>query len=167
MDFQPSRLRRGEVGVGVGALVLLVVLFALPWYGLTGQIGRTAATLGLTTTVNGWDGLTTLRWLILVTVLVAFALTYFQATRRAPALPVSLSVIVSTLALLTALCLIYRVFISLPGPDSVIEARAGAYLGLACALGLTYAGYRSLREEDRPDLERNAAIPTVELEPRH
>jgi hypothetical protein len=38
-------------------------------------------------------------------------------------------------------------------------------VGLACALALIYSGYRSLREEDRPDLERNAAIPTVELEP--
>ncbi|HEY3727551.1 MAG TPA: hypothetical protein VGL51_10280 [Solirubrobacteraceae bacterium] len=167
MEFQPSRLRRGEIVVGSSALVLVVVLFALPWYGLSGDIGRTAATLGLATTVNGWNGLTTLRWLILITVLAGLALTYFQGTRRAPAIPVSLSVIVITLALLTALCLIYRVFISVPGPDSLIEARAGAYVGLAGALALVYGAYRSLREEDRPDLERNAAIPTVELEPRH
>jgi hypothetical protein len=166
MGFQPARLRQGEAIVGVAAVVLLVVLFALPWYGLTGGIGRAAATLGLPTSVNGYHGLTTLRWLILVTVVAGLALTYFQGSRSAPALPVSLSVIVTTLGVLTSLCLIYRVLISLPGPDSLIEARAGAYVGLACALAVAYGGYRSLRQEDRPDPQRNAAIPTVELESR-
>jgi hypothetical protein len=165
MDFEPARLRHGEVIAGVAAVVLALVIFILPWYGLAGEVGRTASSLGVATTVNGWDGLPTLRWLMLATLLAALALTFFQGSRRAPALPVTLSIIVPALGLLTVLCLIYRVLLAVPGPDSLIEARLGAYLGLVAAIVLTYGGYRSLREEQRPDPEQLAAIPTVELEP--
>jgi hypothetical protein len=65
--------------------------------------------------------------------------------------------------MLITLCLIYRVLIAMPTPGYPIGARAGAYLGLACSIVLTYGGYRSLREEDPPDPVRNAAIPTVDL----
>ena len=91
------------------------------------------------------------------------ALTCSQGTRRAPALPASLSVIALVLSVLTVLGLIYRVLISVPGPDSLGEAKVGAYLGLGCALVLSYGAFRSLREEDPPDPERNARIPVVEL----
>jgi hypothetical protein len=167
MDFQPSRLRRGEVIAGVAAAILIVLMFAVPWYGRGGEAARGAAALGLPSSIDGWDGLPTLRWLILITVVAALALAFFQATHRAPALPVSLSVIVTALGSLTALGLIYRVLIAVPGSSDQFGARAGAYLGLASALALLYGGYRSLREEERPDADRNAAIPTVELEPRH
>jgi hypothetical protein len=163
MDFQVSRLRRGEVIAGIAAAVLLVVLLTLPWYGLGGRLGRTAAALGASTSITGWQGLPTLRWLTLVTILTALALTWFQGARRAPALPASLSVIVLVLSILTALGLIYRVLISVPGPDSLGEAKAGAYVGLAGAVVLVYGAFRSLREEDPADPERNARIPVIEL----
>ena len=71
--------------------LLLASTFAVPWY-------RVKAT-----SINGWDALTDLRWLLIVTIIAALALAYFQATRRAPAIPVSLSVIVTVLGLLTSL----------------------------------------------------------------
>jgi hypothetical protein len=163
MGFRLSRLRGGEVIAGAGAVVLLVAMFAAPWYGLGGTAQRTASALGVSASVDGFNGLPTLRWLILVTIAAAVALSYMQATRRAPALPVSLSVIVTSLGFLTVLGLIYRVLIDVPGPNSVIETKLGAYLGLVCAIVLTCGGFRSLREEDHPDAQRNAAIPTVEL----
>jgi hypothetical protein len=161
--WQYSRLRHGEVVAGIAAAVLLVVLLALPWYGAGGRLGQTATELGASTSLTGWQGLPTLRWLIVVTVLVALALTWSQGARRAPALPASLSVIALVLSVLTALGLIYRVLISVPGPDSLGEAKAGAYVGLAVALALLYGAFRSLREEDPPDPERNASIPVIEL----
>lgn len=130
--------------------------------------GRTASSLGISGTITGWNALSTLRWLILVTIVAGVALAFFQATRAAPALPVSLSVIVTVLAILTALGLIYRVLISVPGSDSLFEAKPGGYLALACSLVLIYAGVRSMRvEAPRADSERSAAIPTVDLGPRH
>ncbi|MGN6869867.1 MAG: hypothetical protein ACTHMY_15850 [Solirubrobacteraceae bacterium] len=130
MDFDPGRLRRGELLAGVGAVLLLVFLLAGKWYGHGGG-ART-----------GWQALTGLRWLLLITIAAAFALVATQVTRRSPAIPVTLSLIVAVLGLITVLALIYRVLISAPAHE-----QAGAFLGLLFAIGLAYGGYLSLREE--------------------
>jgi hypothetical protein len=161
MDIELSRLRLGEAVAGLGGLVLLFSLFVTTWYGTTGPISPTAALLGASTSYNGWHALTDLRWLILITAALAIALAYFQATRRAPAIPVSLSVIVTVLALLTVLFLIYRVLINVPGPDSVIDRKAGAYLGLISSLAVLYGGSTSLRHEGIRPSDAPAEIPTV------
>ena len=87
MRFELSRLRSGEVLAGAAAVVLLVCLFALPWYGLNSSVASIAQRLGVSTSRTGWDSLTTLRWLILITSLSALALVYLQGTRRAPLEP--------------------------------------------------------------------------------
>ena len=75
MDFDPSRLRRGEVLAGAGAVLLLVFMLAGKWYG-HGSRART-----------GWQALPVLRWLVVVTIAAALALVVAQATRRAPGDP--------------------------------------------------------------------------------
>jgi hypothetical protein len=163
MGFDPSRLRHGELIAGASAALLLVFMFALPWYGLSGPAGRTAKTLGASTSVNGWDSLTSLRWLMLVTILAALSLFLLQATRRAPALPVTMSVIVTVLGGLTALALIYRVLINVPGPDSSLDPRIGAFLGLISACALAYGAGASLRQEGLSARDARAEIRTVRL----
>jgi hypothetical protein len=163
MDFDPSRLRRGELIVGAGAIVLLASMFLLTWYGLSGTLGATASKLGLSTSVNGWHGLTNVRWLILVSAACGLALVFLQATQRAPAWPVSLSVIVTVLALITALALVYRVLINEPGPSNLIEPRAGAFVGLISALVLFYGGYESMRQEGVAANDGPGVIKTVSV----
>jgi hypothetical protein len=163
MRFELSRLRHGEIVAGVSGVLLLVVMFAVPWFGTTGPVSPTAALLGATTSSNGWHALSDLRWLMLITALAALALAYFQATRRRPAIPASLSVIVTVLGVLTVLCLIYRVLINVPGPDSLIDRKAGSYIGLACAIGILYGGYASLRREGIRPQDGPGEIPTVGL----
>lgn len=161
MDIEPSRLRLGEIVAGAGGLVLVFSLFLTTWYGTTGPISPTAALLGASTSFNGWHALTDLRWLILIAGLAAIALAYFQAARRAPAIPATLSVIVTVLGALTVLFLIYRVLINVPGPDSVIDRKAGAYLGLISSIAVFYGGYASLRKEGVAPGDGPADIPTV------
>ncbi|MDQ6835941.1 MAG: hypothetical protein M3016_07105 [Actinomycetota bacterium] len=146
MSWQPGRLRSGEVIAGTGAIALAACLFALPWYARS------------STTVDGWNALTIARWLMVVTILVVLALVILQARMEAPALPVTLSMFGTVLGGLTSLVLIDRVLISTPFADT----RAGAYLGLASSLVLTYGAGRSLRSEG-PDPASNAPIPTVRL----
>jgi len=125
-----SHLRRGELIAAASAVVLLVVLFALPWFG---------ASHG---TVTGWHGLPVLRWLIIVCAVCGLLLAFFQQTRRAPALPVVMSVIVTALALVTAIVVVIRL------PTSADTPQVGAYVGLAAALGTFVGGVSSLRDED-------------------
>lgn len=155
MDLKLSRLRSGEWIAGTGALVLLVTML-LPWYGYAGESGAAQ--------ITGWDEFIHLRWLILVTIIAGLALAVLQAACRAPAIPVSLSVIVTVLGALTSLWLIYRVLISVPGSDGLLVQKPAAYVGLASAFALTIGAFRSLRAEDRRDPARNAEIPVVTLE---
>jgi hypothetical protein len=161
MRLDPSRLRRPEWIVAASAVLLLVFMFALKWYAPNDVLARAAATLGFKVSVNGWHGLAHLRWLVLLTILLALALVYFQATRRPPAIPVSLSMIVTVLALLTLLGLFYRVVISVPGTD---VRKAGAWLGLASAAALLYGAFESMRTEGIAERDGPGEIETVRLD---
>jgi len=143
MTFVPARLRRGELLAGASAVVLAVLMFATPWYG----------------TVHGWDGLTHLRWLELLAIVVALALVLSQMTRPSPAIPVSLSMITTVLGDLAFLGLVYRVLINAPGPST----KVWAYLGLASGLALAYGGYLSLRQEGIAERDAVHDVETVKL----
>jgi hypothetical protein len=144
-----GRLRSGELIAGVSGAALLVCLFALHWYGVSGTFAPTLS-LGLhaRTSWTGWQSLTYVRWLLLLTALLALALAYFQAAERAPAIPSTLSVLTTVLGGVSALTLIARV---IDTPGNHLDRRAGVYLGLAAAVGVAYGGFRSLREESGPD----------------
>jgi hypothetical protein len=145
MDFVPSRLRRGEVIVGASALLLLALMFFVKWYG----------------PVNGWHALHHVRWLLLVTIALALALVFFTATRRAPAIPVSINVVLVVVAIPNLLWLGYRVLISVPPGE-----KAGAYIGLACALGIFIGACMALRREGMPERDIVTQIETVRLDLR-
>jgi hypothetical protein len=140
MEFVPSRLRRGELIAAGAALALLVLMLVLRCYG-----SRTA-----------WQTLTVWRWLALVTILTAFALTYFQASRRAPAVPAVISTVLNVLALINAVWLAVDVIVIQPAHE-----RLTAVLGLLAAGGLLYGAYRSLRQEGIAPRDQPADIPTV------
>lgn len=134
MEFKLSRIRRGEAIAAGCALILLALLFLVTWFEFGAAGSRSDA--------NGWHSLPTLRWLIVVTAVAALLLAFLQVSRRAPALPVSMSVIVTVLGALTTLGLIIR----LPTTDGTPQV--GAFLGLAAAAGLTVGAFMSLRQED-------------------
>lgn len=144
------RLRAGEVIAGTSAILLLIFMFAVKWYAVSGPLSETLDRgLHEPTTFDGWNGLHTLRWLLLVTIVAALALAYFQAAREGPGIPITLSVIVTVLGLLSTIALVYRVLINTPAPT--LDQRAGAYLGLVATIGIAYGGFRSMREEGGTD----------------
>ncbi len=157
MAFNLARLRKGEMVVGAGSIVLLASMFLLRWYGFHTVVTDVGASW------NGWHGLTTLRWFMLVTAALGLALTYFQTANRTPAVPSTLSVIVPVVALITFIPLIYRVLINEPGPDSLIDPRAGAFIGLLATLAIVGGGYLSLREEGVREVDGPGEIPTIPL----
>jgi hypothetical protein len=93
--------------------------------------------------------------------LMAFALLVTQATWRAPALPVALSVLTTTAAMLTLLAVAYRL-VDQPGPNEFITVRLGAWLGFAAVAAVLAGAWWSMADE-RPRLE--PAGPEPELRP--
>ena len=144
MEFDPSRLRRGEVIAGASAVLLLVLMLLVKWYGSGGG------------SRSGWESLVGLRWLLVATIAAAFGLVITQATRRAPAVPVTISLLVLVLGVISVLALIYRVLINPPAHE-----QAGAFLGLISAIGIAYGGYLSLRQEGISRRDAPREIPVV------
>jgi hypothetical protein len=157
----PARLRPGEWIAGAGGLVLLASMFLLDWYQVTSGSGASGSKFSHSTSVNAWQALTTLRWVMLVTIVASFALVYLQSSRRAPAIPATMSLIVTVLGILTVLALIFRVLIDLPGLVGNVSVSAGAYVGLLGAIAIAAGGYASLRQEGISPRDEPAEIPTV------
>jgi hypothetical protein len=142
MNAKLSRLRAGEWLTAVSVVLMVVALFALHWSG-----GRT-----------GWQAVTHLRWLLLIALLPGAALAIAQAAFRAPAIPATLDVICTVLAIPTVLWLILRVVID-PGADEQV----GAWLELLGALGLLVGSFLALRQEGIREDDGPGEIPLVDL----
>lgn len=135
-----TRAPSGEAIAATSAVGLLFVMFAVKWYGVAGVAGPFASRTGPGRDLDAWHSLTTLRWLMLLsigTALGAFVLRVLVRTR------IDLSLMVTTLGGVTAVLLGYRVLIELPAPDSVVDQKIGAFLGVLSAVGIAYGGYES------------------------
>jgi hypothetical protein len=150
---QFSRLRRGEIVAALSAVVLVVLVFAVPWVSFANPGGGH-------TSANAWTSFPTLRWPILVTAALGLLLGYLQAARSAPALPVVLDVILVTLAAITTVALLVRL---LTGDGSV---QVGGWAGLVVTAVLTAGAFMSMRQEqgwDPTPPTPDHPIETVEL----
>ena len=76
-------------------------------------------------------------------ILAAIGLAVLTATERSPALPVTASVIVTALAAIGTLLVLYRL---IDAPDD-LDRTIWAFLGLIAVAAIAYGGYLSMREE--------------------
>ena len=153
-------MHRGELIAAGGGILLLAAMFILPWFDIsTGA--RLASTAGVRVSLDGWQALTSMRWILLVAIAASTVLALLTASQHAPALPVTSSLVTCVLGGLASLVLLYRVIYH-PG----LTARAGVYVGLAAVLALAYGGYLSLRTESSPfgDPRSIETVPTGRTE---
>jgi hypothetical protein len=141
------RIYRGELTSAVSALGLLVVMFTTKWYGVAGVPDPSAARPAISTAENAWNGLTIVRWVMLVTIIAALGSVVLHASQRSHGSRTDTSVLIFALGALTFLLLLYRVLIVLPQPTMVIDQKLGALLGVACAFGIALGGFESIREQ--------------------
>ncbi len=148
-DGPPRRLRiyRGELTCAASALALLALMFLTKWYGVAGVPDPSAAKPAISTAEDAWNGLSVVRWLMLITILAAIGSVVLHASQRSHGGRTDTSRVLAALGTLTSVLLLYRVLISLPEPSKVIDQKLGAVLGLACALGIAIGGFESVREQ--------------------
>ena len=128
MNPSLGRLRFGEWLASSGAIVMAASLFALHWYG--GARPRT-----------GWDALTTLRWPMLVTVVVVLAAVAAQL-RPGPALAAALDVVALLLSSVTAILLAIRL------ATTGASLSTGAFVGVAASVATALGVFVALRTEE-------------------
>ena len=142
----PAPATSGELIAALSGLLLLIAMIALKWFGITGPDGRFAPRSGTLATQTAWQSLTTLRWLMVVTIAVALAAGVLRLTQRDHDARTDVSLLVAALGGLTAVLLTYRVLIELPGSGSVVDQKLGAFLGLLAAIGIAFGGLASRHE---------------------
>jgi hypothetical protein len=146
-DQHPApTVHHGELISATSALCLLLVMFLFEWYGVAGVPDPSAARPAVTSAENAWNGLPVVRWVMLLTIAVTLGSVVLHASQRTHGSRTDTSGVVTVLGSLTAVLLCYRVLISLPASNEVIDQKLGAVLGLACALGIALGGYESTRE---------------------
>lgn len=147
--IDPRRLRHGEIIAGLGGLVLLVALFAVPWFG----DGHGSA-------VSGWNAMPILRWFVLVVGVAGVSMAVLQATCATPAIPVTAAVIVTLVGGLGTLLLVVRLFTGSTGPEF------GAFIGVAAAFSVVAGAWRSMRQEGGWTPGPGHPVPIIPLAPR-
>ncbi|HEX7292046.1 MAG TPA: hypothetical protein VF250_13045 [Conexibacter sp.] len=145
MAFDIGRLRRGEKVAAVAAILLFILMF-FDWY----KVGVDAGPLGFSVGGSAWEVFDFVDIYLFLVILAALALAVLTATERSPALPVTGSVIVTALAGLGTLLVLYRLLDTPVGdvPDGVDVSRTiWAFLGLVAVAAVAYGGYLSMRDE--------------------
>ena len=146
-----NRLSDGEKIVGVSAILLLLDMFIFKWFGLKADVGF--AGISAEGSRNAWGSFGFIDIFLFITILAALGLVYVKASDSHFDLPVSLAVVVTVLAGLSLLFILFRL-ISPPDfgagdlPDGIDKTRKiGAFFGLVLAGILTYGGWRAMQEE--------------------
>jgi len=140
-------LTRGELISAASALVLLVLMFTVAWYGVDRIPGAAATSSAPATSENAWEALTLIRWLMLLTVLVALGVVAIHARRPGRVTVARFRLALLVLGILTAVAVIFRVLLALPSPDRVPDQKLGAVLGMIAALGIAFGAYEAVREQ--------------------
>jgi hypothetical protein len=136
---------QSELIAATGAVLLLVALLFLKWFGVGGVVGRFAPRAAATGSEGAWHTLTMLRWLMVLTIVVAFLPLLVRLAGRWLGGPRRIHTAVAAFGGLTALLLSYRVLIDLPDPNRVVDQKAGAILGVLAALVISIGGVESIR----------------------
>jgi hypothetical protein len=156
-----AALTHGELIAAASATLLLVLMFATQWYGVAGVPGSSAHAQAVTGQ-DAWTALTVIRWLLLVTIVLAWAAVAVHLLRASRSVIALVRLAVAGLGSLTALLLTYRVLIDLPSPSDVVDQKLGALLGVLCTYGIAVGGFESIREQRARARRREPAEPAVE-----
>lgn len=141
-----SRLSRGEqIAAASGALLFVFMFFK--WFGVSLDTGFGDFGGG---SVNAWDSLEFIRFVLLIAAVAAVGFALLKASGNDLSLPMPTSTIVTLLGGLSVLLILYRL-IDPPGGADIegvdVSRQIGVFLGLIAAVGVTYGGYTAMSDE--------------------
>lgn len=141
-----SKLRSGEIAAGIGALLLLISLLFLKWYGFDVSVG--GVEFGVATSINAWDGSgflgTIANIIILAAGVVGLGLVIVKAASKSVSLPVAASSLTAAGGIAAAVLIVLRIFFR-PGTD--LGLKFGIFLALVGAVVQAVGGWKSMQEE--------------------
>jgi hypothetical protein len=132
----------------VSAVLLLLCMFALKWFGVVGLPGVGGGS-GKQSAASAWTELSVVRWLMLLTALVTLGSVVIHVSQRSHGARTDTSLLVTILAALTSALLFYRLLVDLPSPHTVVDVKLGGFLGLFSAIGIACGGLETIRAQRR------------------
>lgn len=149
----PGPRREGELIAAGAGLALLVLMFALKWYGVIG-LPHGADRSAISSATSAWQQLEGVRWVMLLTALVAIGAVILHVSQHSHGAQTDTGALVAGLGALTTLLLANRVLVDLPAASSVVDVKLGAFLGLLAAVGIVLGGAQAIRDERRWNASR-------------
>jgi hypothetical protein len=143
----PRSVNTGELLSAVCAFALLLTMFLVEWYGVDRIPSRASETSGTIGAENAWHSLSLVRWVMLLTILVALGAVAPHARRRSDRAKGTTRLAVTVLGVVTSVLLVYRVLIVLPSAGEIVDQKLGALIGLVAAIGIALGGYESIRQD--------------------
>lgn len=141
-----SKLGRGEMIAAVSGIALLIVMFLFDWFSV--DLSDAGGLFEVSVGGNAWDTLELIRWLLLLTAIVAVGLAVLKANSQKVDLPVAGSALVAGLGILSALFVLIRIISPPDGGAGVDVGRdIGVFLGFLATLGVAYGGWQAMSEE--------------------
>lgn len=171
MNLRTRRLTHAEWLLGLSSLLLLIDLFGLSWFAYQPRVHAIMAALGQSVSANGWNTFTVVGPLTLIVGLAGLAIWFLTAARPSPALPVVMTTLLLPVSAAQAVLVAVRVLVDPPsvrlaqvnGADA-IEARPGAYIGLALSILVFTGVYLALRRDSVPEEDSPAWIESLSVE---
>jgi hypothetical protein len=171
MRLRTSRLGAGEWLLGLGSTLLLIDLFGVSWFAYRPQFRAFAVMVGQATSASGWDTFDVLGPLTVIVCVAGIATSWLAAARTSPALPVVIATLLLPVSFVLAVLVAIRVLLDGPsvhliqaGGANVIEARPGAYVGLALSIAVFVGAYLSTRRDEVAAEDSPAALETLSVE---
>jgi|RhiMetdeSRZDD1v2_1073273.scaffolds.fasta_scaffold145491_1 hypothetical protein len=147
-----TRVNLGQKVAGVSGVLLILVMFALPWFGL--KLGRGVVAFPNERTEDAWGSYGVTRIVLLVTALAAVGLVLLVASQGQKGRLGVASSIVAGLGLLSVVLVVISI-ISPPdlgynfsGPGVDHTRKIGVWLGLIAAAGVAAGGYMASQERE-------------------
>jgi magnesium-transporting ATPase (P-type) len=148
-----GRLGTGETIAAAAGLALFIIMFIFKWFGV--DFGSDSLGLGsaVDASANAWNSMEWIRWILLITALVAIGGALMTANAQSVNTPVAISAITCGLGILSVILILFRIIDppssgDIPdGFDISISRKIGVFLGLIAAGGIAYGGWRAMEEE--------------------
>ena len=171
MSLRTTRVTHAEWLLGIGAALLVIDLFGVSWFAYDSRLHAFAAMLGQGVSADGWNTFDLLGPLTLIVCLAGIAIFSLTAVRPSPALPVVIATLLLPVSFTQTVLVAIRVLVDPPsvhlaqiGGADAIQARPGAYIGVALSLLIFGGVYLSLRRDSVPDEDAPPAIEQVSLQ---
>jgi multisubunit Na+/H+ antiporter MnhF subunit len=134
---------RGEKIAAGSAIALFLIMFIFDWFGFGGTVDTGIGSVEIGGGFNAWESFDGIDIVLMLAIIAAVGVAAMSAYGTSDNLPVAGSAVVTGLAALATVLILYRII----DPPSGADREIGVFLGLIASAAMTYGGWEAMQEE--------------------